>query len=194
MSMHLDSDQYKVHFRLAKRLFFTPILYPLIRVQTYMQSHLTFPVGEKLPTFRESIELARKEGGLYKGFSYYTAYNTIVLACWTHSQTLGFLSLALFYPLELAQVYMASHGTSHINAYQRIKNNMFKNSNYKGVAMNFLSHADPSGFFFNNIKRNLILKSEDGNGATYRSVVKNLYSSNMIFRGAVPGLLMFLLR
>ena len=26
-------------FRLAKRLFLIPILYPLIRVQTYMQSH-----------------------------------------------------------------------------------------------------------------------------------------------------------
>ena len=183
-----------IHFALFKKLLFTPILYPLVRVQTYMQSHLTFPVGEKLPTFRESIELARKEGGLYKGLSFYLAYNTVVLGCWSLSPVLGVLSIGLLYPLELAQVYIASNGTSHINALERIKNNLFNRSNYKGVAMNFLSFADPSGFFFNNIKRNFILRSEEGNSSSYRNVVKSLSNSNMILRGAVPGLLMFLLR
>ena len=188
------SQNNSLKYRLARRLCFTPILYPLIRVQTFMQSHLTFPIGEKLPTFRESIELARKEGGLFKGLSFYLAYNTVVFGCYSYNPILGLISLGLFYPLELAQVYMASHGTSHINAYERIKRNLFSTANYKGMAINYLVFFDPSGFYFNNIKRNLILSSEEGNPSSYRNVVKSLSNSNMILRGAVPGLLMIFVK
>jgi hypothetical protein len=194
MSAPIHSDTKTATFRLSKRLFFAPLLYPLIRVQTYMQSHFKFPVGEKLPTFKESLQLVRNEGGLYKGFSFHFAYNAGVLACWGINPILGFVSIGLLYPLELAQVYMASHGTSHINALERLKTNLFNTSNYRGVAMNFLSFVDPSGFFFNNIKRNLILAAEEGKPTTYTEVFRGLSASGMLLRGAVPGLILFLFR
>jgi len=194
MSAHVKSDTNTATHSIFKRLFYSPLLYPLIRVQTYMQSHYKFPVGEKLPTLKESLNIIKNEGGLYRGYSLHFAYNAGVLACWGINPFLGFASIGLLYPLELAQIYMASHGTSHINALDRIKSNLLSKSNYRGVAINFLSFIDPSGFFFNNIKRNLILSTEDGKPSTYREVFKGLSASGMLLRGAVPGLILFLFR
>ncbi len=181
-------------FYYSKRLFFSPLLYPLVRVQTYMQSHFTFPVGEKLPTLKESFKLVKNDGGFYKGFSFHFAYFAGILACSSCDPFLGLASVGFLYPLELAHVYAASHGTSHINAWENLKKNLFNKSNYRGVGMNFLSFLDPSGFFFNNIKRNYILRTEGGNALTYRDVIKGLSSSGMLLRGAVPGLIFLMFR
>jgi hypothetical protein len=187
-----DKNEILAHF--SRRLLISPLLYPLIRVQTFMQSHLTFPIGEKLPTLKESFELAKNQGGLYKGFSFQFAYNTGVLACWAINPIIGIASVGLLYPLEMAQVYAASHGTSHINAWENLKKNLFNKSNYRGVGLNYLSFLDPSGFFFNNIKRNYILRTDGGNALTYKDVYRGLSSSGMLMRGAVPGLILFVFR
>lgn len=190
----IPDQKNSITFHLARRLFFSPLLYPLLRVQTFMQSNLTFPVGEKLPTLRESIKLVKNEGGFYKGLSFHLAYNTGVFACWAVHPLLGIISAGLLYPLEMAQIYAASHGTSHINAWQTIKKNLFKKSNYRGVGLNYLTFLDPSGFFINNIKRNYVLRTEGGNALTYREVFKSLSTSGLLLRGAVPGLILFLFR
>lgn len=194
MSAHVKCDTNTTTYFIFKRLFYSPLLYPLIRVQTYMQSHYKYPVGEKLPTLKESLNIIKNQGELYRGYSLHLAYNVGVLACWGINPYLGIASIGLLYPLELAQIYMASHGTSHINALERIKSNLLSKSNYRGVGINFLSFFDPSGFFFNNIKRNLILSAEDGKPPSYREVFKGLSASGMLLRGAVPGFILLVFR
>jgi hypothetical protein len=188
---HGQTNPMETRIKNIKRfLFLAPIAYPFYRVQTLMQSHLTLPAGETLPNFRKSFQIALNQGGLYKGFTFYLVYLSSVLGSTSIHPALGVAAMSLFYPLELMQIYSASNGLDVNKLSERMKKGgSIQPYFYRGFLMNFLT-ANPIFFFLNNIKRNYVLRTDEGIKTSYREVFKSFDSDpRKIFRGGVPALL-----
>jgi hypothetical protein len=175
-------------------LIATPLIYPFIRVQTLMQSHLTFPVGESLPNFRRSVLLAINEGGLYRGFSFFFLYSSSLMAAFSVNPLLGIAATGLLYPLELLQIYFASNA---VNSEKLVdisrKKGTFSPVFYRGFLLNFLTQH-PFLFFINNIKRNYVLRTDEGVKTSYREVFNSFgRDPQKLFRGGVPFILSLLM-
>jgi hypothetical protein len=180
--------------RIKRFMITTPMIYPLIRVQTLMQSHLTFPVGETLPNFRKSFQLAIGEGGLYKGFSFFFLYSSGVYAGFSYHPLLGIAITGLLYPLELMQIYFASNGVNPFKLVETVKKTgLLTPYYYRGSLLNFFSNS-PFLFFLNNIKRNYVLRTDEGVKTNYREVLTSFgRDPQKLLRGGVPALLNFLI-
>jgi hypothetical protein len=186
---HPSSMETKVK-SLKQFMFLTPVIYPFYRVQTLMQSHLTHPAGESLPNFRKSFQLAISQGGLYKGFSFYFLYAATVAGGLSIHPILGIAAMGLIYPLELMQIYYASNGIDVTRLTERVKlGGSFQYYLYRGFLLNFLT-ANPFLFFLNNVKRNYVLRTDEGIKTTYKEVFNSFQSDpRKIFRGGLPALL-----
>ena len=191
-SKHQEDKTSLMIKNLKNFLILTPLTYPFIRVQTLMQSHLTFPVGETLPNFRNSVKLALAEGGLFKGFGFYFIYMSTVFGSWTIHPVLGAAAVGLFYPFEMLQIYAASN-VSTAKIEQGLKTNAkLNNFHFRGVLLNFFTY-NPFTFFLNNIKRNFVLRTDDGTKTSYKEVFKSFENNpRKIFRGGVPAVLALL--
>lgn len=194
-SNHGHTKPMETRIKNIKRfLFITPVMYPFYRVQTLMQSHLTLPAGETLPNFRKSVQMAMNQGGLFKGFTFYFVYVTSIYGGLGIHPLLGVAAMSLFYPLEMMQIYYASNGMDINKLTKRIKQGgSFQRYLYRGFLMNFLA-ANPLFFFFNNIKRNYVLRTDEGIKTSYKEVFKSFESDpRKIFRGGIPALLCMLI-
>lgn len=182
-------------YKKLKNLFLTTaVVYPFIRVQTLMQSHLTFPVGETLPNFRKSCILAFNQGGIYRGFSFFFLYSSGMYTAFSINPLLGLAVTGLLYPLEIMQIYFASNGVNPDRIVEMSrKKGKFSPFFYRGFLLNFIG-INPIFFFINNIKRNYVLRTDEGVKTSYREVLNSFgRDPQKLFRGGVPVLLSFLM-
>lgn len=188
------SNPYWTKSKIKNFLITTAVAYPFMRVQTLMQSHLTFPVGETLPNFRKSFILAFNQGGIYRGFSFFFLYASGIYTAFSINPLLGIAATGLLYPLEIMQIYFSSNGVNPDKLVEIIrKKGKFSPFFYRGFLLNFIG-INPIFFFINNIKRNYVLRTDEGVKTSYREVLNSFgRDPQKLFRGGVPFLLYILM-